>query len=164
MKTAALLSLALVGSLTACASAHVTTDWDREMPFGSYKTYAWMETPRMEAMQQNSLFDRRLRTAVEAELSSKGYTKAAPDKIADVLVAYHVGVKDKIDVQQWGYAGRRWDTREYQEGTLIIDLVDGRSRSLAWRGTAQGELRAKDTSSEQIGKAVQKMFAALPSS
>src|SRR5262249_2704104 len=104
------------------------------------------------------------RTAVEAELASKGYTKAEPSTLSDVLVAYHVGVKDKIDVQQWGYAGRRWDAREYQEGTLVVDLVDGRSKSLAWRGTVQGEMREKDTSSEQIGKAVKKMFADLPSS
>lgn len=164
MKTAPLLTLALAGSLIGCASARVTTDWDREMPFGSYKTYAWMETPRMETMQQTTLFDRRLRAAVDAELSSKGYTKADAARPADVLVAYHVGVKDKVDVQQWGYVGRRWDLREYQEGTLVIDLVDGKSKSLAWRGTVQGEMRGRDTSSEQIGKAVQKMFAELPSS
>ena len=64
----------------------------------------------------------------------------------DLLVAYHLGIKDKIDVSSWGYGYGRWggwgggnlDVRQYKEGTMIIDLVDASTRELVWRGIGKG--------------------------
>ena len=70
MRIVSLLRLTLVAALAGCASAQVTTDWDRDTRFANYHTYAWMDTPRMQAMQQGTLFDRRLRSAVEEALRS----------------------------------------------------------------------------------------------
>ncbi len=161
MKVTALIPLALAGALVGCASARVTTDWDRDARFDGYRTYAWIDTPRMQAMQQATLFDRRLRSAVEDELGAKGLRPSDASE-ADVLVAYHAGVRERLDVQQWGYAARRTDIREYKEGTLVIDVVDARSRSLVWRGTATGEMSKPDPSAEKITDAVEKMFATFP--
>ena len=162
MKAISLLRLALAAGLVGCASAHVTTDWDRSASFAHYHTYAWMETPSMEAMQHGTLFDRRLRSAVEEQLAAKGYRRSEGPRDADVLLAYHVGVQDKLDVQQWGYAGRRWDVRQYQEGTLVIDLVDAKANSLVWRGTAAAETSGPNRSGEKLAAVVQKLFAEFP--
>ncbi|HVE79574.1 MAG TPA: DUF4136 domain-containing protein [Gemmatimonadaceae bacterium] len=162
MRATALLGLALGAVLAGCASARVATDWDPRARFAGYHSYAWVDTPRMQAMQQGTLFDRRLRSAVEEQLAAKGLRRSEANGEADVLLAYHVGVQDRLNVQQWGYAGRRLDVREYQEGALVIDIVDARSKSLVWRGTAAGELTGPDRSGEKLAKAVQKMFADFP--
>ena len=166
MKTTSLLRLALfgslAGSLVGCASAQIGADWDRDTRFSDYHTYVWMDTPRMEVMQHATLFDRRLRSAVEGELESKGYRKSTTNGEADVLLTYHVGVQDKVDVQQWGYVGRQLDVREYKQGTLVIDVVDAKRMSLVWRGTASGEVSGTDIPAEKLGKAVQKMFVRFP--
>ena len=162
MRTASLLRLALIATLGGCASAQVSTDWDRSTRFDAYHTNAWMDTPRMQAMQQTTLFDRRLRSAVEGQLGAKGLRKSDAAGDADVLLVYHAGVQDKVDVQQWGYAGRRWDVREYHQGTLVVDVVDAGTKSLVWRGTASGEVTPSGDSSEHLEQAVQKMFARFP--
>jgi hypothetical protein len=165
MRATAFLRIALAAAtLTGCASAHVTTDWDHQARFTDYHTYAWMETPQMQAMQRGTLFDRRLRSAVDEQLSAKGFRRSDATGEADVLVVYHAGVQDKLDVQQWGYAARRTDVRQYQQGTVVIDVVDGKSKSLVWRGTASAEVGDPGQSGEKIGKAVQKMFASFPPS
>lgn len=158
------LAGSVAATLTGCATARVTTDWDRSARFADYRTYTWMDTPRMQAMERATLFDRRLRSAVEAELATKGYRRSDGNGDADVLLAYHAGVQDKLDVQQWGTFGRQWDVRDYQQGTLVIDVVDAKRMALVWRGTASGEMNGRDPSAEKLAKAVHKMFAAFPAS
>jgi hypothetical protein len=164
MRATSFLPLVAVAALIGCATAQVTTDWDRDTSFGDYHTYAWTDTPQMEAMQHGTLLDRRLRSAVEDQLAAKGFRKLEATGDADVLLVYHAGVRDRIDVQQWGYVARRSDVRQYQEGTLVIDVVDARSKSLVWRGTAAGEMRGPDHSGQRLAKAMQKMFASFPPS
>jgi hypothetical protein len=66
-------------------------------------------------------------------------------------------------VQNWGYAGRRWDVRQYQEGTLVLDLLDARRGTLVWRAVAEGEVKGAGQSADKIEKTVRKMFAEFPS-
>lgn len=163
MRSISKLGVALIAGLMGCATTQVQTDWDDNAQLTKYATYAWMDTPQMQAMGQATLFDRRLRSAVEAQLTAKGLRKADTNGESDLLVVYHAGVKDKIDVQQWGYFGRRWDVRQYQQGTLLLDLVDAKSKSLIWRGTATSEVsEGADPSSDKIAKAIHKMFERFP--
>jgi hypothetical protein len=163
MHTTSKFALALIAGLIGCATAQVNADWDANAQFSNYHTYAWIDTPQMQAMQQATLFDRRLRGSVDEQLTAKGVRKADADGEADLLVVYHAGVKDKIDVQQWGTFGHQWDIREYQQGTLVLDLVDAKSKSLVWRGTATDAVSGgADPSSDKIAKAIQQMFERYP--
>jgi hypothetical protein len=57
-----------------------------------------------------------------------------------------LGIDQKIDVQDWGYSYPRYpyggwyggqvDVYQYNEGTLIVDIVDAKTNQLVWRGTA----------------------------
>ena len=161
-RSISLLSLALAATLMGCASTQVQTDWDRSTQFSKYNTYTWLETPRMQAMQQATLFDRRLRAAVEEQLAAKGMQKADAAADADVFLVYDAAVEGKIDVKQRGYFGRQLDVTEYKEGTLLIDVVDAKTRTLVWRGTATDDVSDRELSSEKISKAVAKMFSRFP--
>lgn len=55
--------------------------------------------------------------------------------------------------------------RQYDEGTLIIDVSDARKKELVWRGVGSGRLR-KETTPEQmtqdIDLAVAEILAQFP--
>ena len=105
----------------------------------------------------NPLVSSRIEAAVDETLAAKGYTKASAAS-ADFMVGYHAALEGKVDVQTvdryYGYGYGGWygrygrgggavvsntHVREYNEGTLIIDVVDKSSNELVWRGAAQAE-------------------------
>ncbi|HEU4365011.1 MAG TPA: DUF4136 domain-containing protein, partial [Candidatus Krumholzibacteria bacterium] len=114
----------------------------------------------------------RIRAAVDAALTARGL--AANETAPDVLVVYHSGLKDKVDITDWGYsysgtywgwAGRDIDAQNYTEGTLIVDLVDASSRQLVWRGSATGVVDPARTPEEReraVREIVAKMFDKYP--
>jgi len=55
---------------------------------------------------------------------------------------------------------------EYEQGTLVIDVLDARTERLLWRGWAQdsvqGILDNQDRMEREINEAVTKMFARFP--
>lgn len=145
--------LALTVALAACSSVKVSSEWDKNAKFKSYKTYGWIQqAPGPD--EAPAARDPRLREAViqgvDQGLASKGLTKAAPDQTPDLLVAVHGWAINKIDVSAYGYAygpvtygphpmlanPGGLDVRQYREGTLLIDLVDTTTKLLVWRGTA----------------------------
>ena len=135
--------------------------------------------PTGDPRADNPLLDSRIQSAIAAELTRRGY---AISPSPDFLVAYHVGVQDKIDVQtvtepygyRYPYRGRGWvypggTTRtyvnQYAQGTLMIDIVLPRERRLVWRGTAQArvhESRTPEQRTERVREAVAKILEQFP--
>ena len=53
--------------------------------------------------------------------------------------------------------------QDYKEGTLVIDMYDGKTKQLLWRGSAEGTLSEKAAKDEnKLDKAVAKMFKDFP--
>jgi len=117
-----------------------------------------------------------VREAVERTLGARGYRRV-PTGEGDFGVGYHAAIQGKIDVQTidryYGYGYGGWYggygtetyVRQYDEGTLILDIVDSRSQQLTWRGTAQAEVHADRTPEERtarIQEAVDRMLAQFP--
>jgi hypothetical protein len=162
-----------------CSTISVTHDFDTQADFLAYKTFAWLQEPTTAigdakaAKQMNTLLDKRIRSAVEAELQAKGMTVDTQNP--DLLVVYHTGVDDKINVTDWGYSYPTryggWygphdvDVYQYKEGTLIVDLIDTRSKQLVWRGEATKTLEEKPSPEQMdrnLREVVGKMFANYP--
>jgi hypothetical protein len=71
-----------------------------------------------------------------------------------------------------GYGYRGWGggtgtatttVHEYLVGTLVLDIFDGKSKNLIWRGIAQDELSDKaDKNAKKRAKAMEKLFKASP--
>lgn len=145
--------------LAACAK---TPDWDydKSANFSNYKTFAWMPsaslTKNVNNYQISGLMEKRVREAVNNELQKQNMQLVDVAQ-ADVLINYHASVDTKIDVDtvNIGY-GARWNywnmgyntqttTREYEVGTLIIDVIDSASKQLIWRGAKEGRLKKNQT-------------------
>lgn len=107
-------------------------------------------------MFENSITGREVRHDIERELGQRGYSHVR-DGDADLTVAYYIGSKNRLQVTDynygypfWGWRGWRWgagwgawperEVTEYQEGTVIIDVLDGSGKKLLWRGVGKSEV------------------------
>ncbi len=55
--------------------------------------------------------------------------------------------------------------REYEEGSLILDVVDAKAKQLVWRGTAEAELSDNPSASDtrqRIDEAVGQVLSRFP--
>jgi len=155
----------------ACATAmSVSSHVDRSVDFARYKTYDWGPAdalptgdPRLDA---DPFFKDHLQGEVEKQLAAHGLT-LAPAATADLLIHYHAHISERLDVssvdRSYGYGG---EARDYEAGTIVIDLVDARTQKVVWRGWAQdavkGMLENQDTMADKVREAVTRMLAQLP--
>jgi hypothetical protein len=172
-------ALALLGGCATPLTAR--SDYDRAQDFSTYRSYAWIAddplvTAPGEAPRLSPLNRRRIVEAVEAALARKGYTRAADAEPADFVVSYTVGARDRITVDswpapyrgwgrwRWPYAGRDFDVRSYTEGTLAIDVFDGRTRAPVWHGWTTRRITEQDIAQAElrIREAVDVVIAQFP--
>src|SRR5690606_12961590 len=141
------LMLLLLGS---CASIRVASDFDKNVDFGQYKTFAFYKTG-IDKVEVSDLDKKRILRAIEDELLAKGFTKS---ENPDLLVNIFTKAREQVDVNQfnsgwgygWGYGwnpymwGGRTTVSSYTEGTLFIDLIDAKKKELIWQGEGSGVL------------------------
>ena len=179
MRTFTWLALVSAAGWLACSGIRVTTDYDPNADFSDVRSYAWLdENSGVEGDRADvaSLLDRRLRAAVESELQSKGIAPTDRSK-AKVLVTYHLGVETKLDVNtintgygygpygRYGGISSTTTVHEYQEGTLLIDMVEPSSKQLVWRGAGQARIREYSTPEEReqrVNEAVKQILEDFP--
>lgn len=170
-----------VGALVACAGRMMTVG-SEQAPDGASRV-AQYRTYRVAPPVAGDVADRQdvvasVEQAVDEVLRAKGY-QAAPER-ADFLVRCRVTVRDREQVttvelfpSTSGAAGRMGGgptqqttmVREYQEGSLIIEIIDSPTDQTIWRGWAQAEIKPSarpEERREQIHTAVQKILARFP--
>ena len=168
--------LLLLALLAACNSMSIESDHDPRIDFTKYQSFEFLpeqSSPSDNPVAEGALIRNRVWDAVRRELGAKGMTFRESGG-ADLLIAYHADVQEKVDVTTHGYHYGRWgmgfygdsvDTYRYNEGRLILDLIDAKSRDLVWRGMATtivGTARDPEKSTAIINEAVSKMLARYP--
>ncbi|WP_028117529.1 DUF4136 domain-containing protein [Ferrimonas senticii] len=181
MKTWFVALLALI--LAGCASIDTDVDYNTDANFSDYRSWAWLPVSAEQGApyQQDGLNDQRIRRAIASELLGKGLIETSADN-ADLLVNYVTSVETKIDVDTFYssfgyhpyyyrnpflYGGVSTETRvrEYQQGTLMVDLIDPTDRNLLWRGSASGTVKQRQTPAERteaVKQAVNAILAQYP--
>jgi len=171
-------ALAAVALMAGCSSMSVNYDFDSNADFAQYRTFAWMAKPQglpadaNQAKLHNDIIDRRIETAIQGELAARHIERV--DENPGLLVVFHVGVEDKIQVTDYGYnyspysaywgygyGGRQLDVYQYQQGTLIIDLVDAKTKNLVWRGTGTKVLSGKQMSPDELQARINDVVAKI---
>ena len=160
LATLAAISLALA----ACASVDVHTVTSPDAHLGALHTFSVMSNPKPRSpsaqstndpMLVNSISNRALRTDLVKGFEDRGYAVAEKP---DFVVAYYACTNQKLDVAYWDYGygfypgwwggwGPGWGpydatVTQYTQGTVIIDVLDPRTKELLWRG--QGVARVSD--------------------
>ncbi len=105
MKAKIISGIFLMAVITGCSTVRVQSDYDREINFANFHTFDWTaksENESSNAVQRNTLFERRLKKAVNKELTANGFQKQTAER-PDFLIAYSLQVKDRADVFSSGY-------------------------------------------------------------
>ncbi|MBC7747784.1 MAG: DUF4136 domain-containing protein [Methylotenera sp.] len=174
MKAIKLLPVLLLLVFASCSSVRVYSDFDNKVDFSQYKTYAFHKKG-IDKVEISELDKKRILNAIDRELSKKGMTKSEnPDLLINILTKE----REKIDVNQfnmgWGY-GWGWGWNPFMwggqntmassstEGTLFIDLIDGKKKELVWQGEGIGYLTENRKDKEnRINEFVAKILEQFP--
>ncbi len=159
--------------LSACATLSVQTDFDPSASFSDYQSFSWLAgLPEKtgDIRVDNPLIHTRVRDAVEEELASKGYEKLSVGT-PDFYIGYHLSLETKLDVRtvdaHYGYGPRgRMGVPErryyqYEEGTLVLDVVDVKLGSLVWRGSGQRRIQEDSPTPEESRRRIHEAVAEI---
>ena len=175
--------ITLFGHVWGCSGIRVSQDYDLSRDFSSLSTYAWQTESQPETGDirvDNSLLDARFRSAINDSLTKRGYQKGEQEN-ADFYVAYTYQIDSKIESSNvtvgfglgggsgGAFTGIGVDSggrvREYDEGLLVIDLVDSSKKDLLWRGTGTSRVSQHanpENAVKDINETVEKILSQFP--
>jgi hypothetical protein len=147
--------------------AGVKIDYDHGADFNRYKTYSWLS-----AKGTDDLWTDRIVQDVDAQLAAKGWSKVESGGKATISAFGRTHNEQTLETYYNGFGGGwRWrgfgDATTMVEntpvGTLVVDVFDGSSKKLIWRGMSTDTLSTKpDKNEKKLEKAVEDMFKKFP--
>jgi len=186
-KTGMFSLLLLIVSLSGCATKlYVETDYEASYNFAALKTFA-VKSAKQDT-KENILISpftlSHIHTLVNGELA-KRYQSVNESAAPDFFVTYHVVMEEKLEPgaydQMYGYGfwgrGYRYPSplfyrpmydggvRVYNQGSLIIDMVDAKTQQPIWRGVSEKRLNKSLSPQKQreiLTSAVMEVLAQFP--
>lgn len=141
----------------SCSSVTVQSDFDPDVDFTKFKTFRWYKgqpVPGDELVMYPLVRGRFIESITEG-LTSKGL-EIVEGTDADLVVVIHAGKKDRMQVTNYGgygwydpwWGGGYTSVSYYEQGTVVIDLVDPENKQLVWRGLGSKAVQRYDTPAE----------------
>ena len=169
----AVILLVMTGCATMAGGSYVA----RGIDFTPYRTYDWGPAdafPTGDArLDSNAIFQDHLQGEVEQQLAARGIERAAPGTKPDLRIHYHLSVEWTAEVREMNDTSRNvvaedWhaSVREFETGTIVLDVMDAFTNQLLWRGWAKdrldGIIANQDLMERQVDAAVAVMMRSLP--
>jgi uncharacterized protein DUF4136 len=167
----------------------ISVDYDHNFQFNQIKSYSWGK------VQANDVkVEPRITMAIDRVLQGYGFKESAKNKKGDVIVtaieanspqlyaAFYRGMSSEATPLDWhrgwgggGFSDGVTSLRQVHAGTFVVDIYNGATGKLIWRGVAAEAVPAKETASEQkppygyntldpanVDKTINSMFAKYP--
>ena len=170
--------------VAGCAQLQTDSKIDDTTDFSSLKTFSWLhdaDQPAEDVRLNDPNIRQAVRNAVEESLAAKGYVMTERQQ-ADFLVTWFGAIEQKIKKENidhfyspYGYGtlfrdpafntGSPQKIREYEKGTIIIDIVDPKSQKVIWRGNGSGRLaedQPEQTVLRNLNRSVTTILAPFP--
>ncbi len=173
----------MIALTVSTAFAQISAGINPKANLGAYKTFAWL-APDVKAgpnpMYKSELLHNTVKTAVNTELTIRGMKE--DEQAPDALIQFHTYTQQRQRTNynypggfypyfggwgRWGgffpYGGLGWggsnSQYQYTEGTLVVDILDAKTKEVLWEGVVQGTLNGKiNRIQNQITDSVNKMF------
>jgi hypothetical protein len=176
MRNVILIS-AVVATMTVagCAAVTVSSHIERGANFAEYLTYDWgppdnlpVGDPRLD---NNPFFRDFILGAIEKRMAAKGFERAVSGQ-PDLLIHYHASVNQRVEVYEtdhrygYCYGDCQPQVVDYEQGTIVIDVVETATSKVVWRGWAQGAMNGvidhQDRLEHRIDTSVTELMRLLP--
>ena len=165
-------ALLVAGSVAAlciggCASSPTPSFVSDSAPgvqASAYRTYSWAFGDHPQG--ENALLKQRVMQALDSAFAAQGFQHVATG--GDMVVAFTLGARDRVETTDWGPVGpyypgwgrgyrygwaypyRDIDVRTVREGSLAMDIFDGRTEHPIWHGIATKKLEPSQVSDEIV--------------
>lgn len=187
VKAGFLSLLVAIVCLSGCATKpYVSTDYEASYNFAALKSFA-VKSAKQDT-KENILISpftlSHIHSLVNSELA-KRYQSVGEGSTPDFYVTYHVVMEEKLEpgaydqMYGFGYWGRGYrypssifyrpqmdgGVRVYNQGSLIIDMVDAKTQQPIWRGVSEKRLNkglSPQKQREILTSAVLEVLAQFP--
>ena len=145
MKKYIFILLAASLGLASCSPFQVRSDYAQSANFSSYKTYKL----RIDDLKINDIDKDRVLNELSKQLQAKGLqsgenpdliinVKANHKKITEINSSNPYGMYGWGGPFGWGVGMNRTWTSNYNEGAVIVDMIDAQTQKLVWQGIGSG--------------------------
>ena len=174
----------LLGSSVVALGDNVRTDYDHQANFSQYHTYSWGQVKTSDPFYVG-----RIQQSVNSQLHAKGWQMVPSGGSVTIFASDNLHNQQETQTMYdnlgggwgggWGWGGWGWGggwggpgfstgiatttTTDQNVGTLVIDLFEGSSKNLLWRGLATENLSsnaAKNT--KMVDGDINSMFKNFP--
>lgn len=170
MKKYIFILLAASLGLASCSPFQVRSDYAQSANFSSYKTYKL----RIDDLKINDIDKDRVLNELSKQLQAKGLqsgenpdliinVKANHKKITEINSSNPYGMYGWGGPFGWGVGMNRTWTSNYNEGAVIVDMIDAQTQKLVWQGIGSGISVDRPKSKEkQIPQIMQEIMSNYP--
>jgi Domain of unknown function (DUF4136) len=177
-----LAGVLLFGSSVVALGDSVRTDYDHQANFSQYHTYSW-GTVRAG----DPFYVSRIQQAVNTQLQAKGWQLTPSGGAVTIFATDNLHNQQETQTMYdglgggwgggWGWGGWGWGggwaepgvglatttTTNQPVSNLVIDLFDGSTKKLLWRGLATEDLSSNaQKNTKSLDGDVAKMFKGFP--
>jgi Domain of unknown function (DUF4136) len=158
--------------------AKTVVDFNPDADFSKYKTFAYIGGVENLLMFQANpgLVSDRIHEAVTRELTKKGLREVPPTQNADLVIRFWANPSSQVNIATMGvwvpyapFIGSYWEhtydevsSSSAKEGSLVIDLIDTRSKDLAWRLYLIHKVTTPDKEWKKADDEITKAFESFP--
>lgn len=183
--SSSLLIAFLLLSLHGCATGpKIQNELNPEVQIQDFSTFALLPLPqRIPGASPGTIlrYGKTAQDAVKESLTAKGYTEASIEE-ADFSINIKATIVPKVNVTNWGFdygyysrpgyrggfypygsMGSSVDVDSYEEGTLILEAFDSKTKALAWVGWASSRKSSKPMEHEALKLLIDSILATYPS-
>lgn len=176
-----LVILSAILVISCKPTLNVSSDYDRAANFKLYKTFSLYYLVTNQNV--SSLNEERIWNSIRSAMSKKGYveTNHSPDLVVNAFSVLknkrYVTASSSVyghggAYRPYGYwnagpamvsGNTTFNTNNYKEGSLMIDVVDSKQNRLVWEGAGNAAFEKQPKNPEKaIGEAVVKILSSLP--
>jgi hypothetical protein len=169
------------------AGVKVKIDYDKEYDFTKARTYGWhpdgagevklLERTGDDPEAIRTKWEPTIKDAVEQELGRVGLVPATSGT-PDLMLHYYFLAGPSSESQYrgqfvgaippWGVPDFEMTTSSlkiFEQGTLILDIIDGPKRQIVWRGKADAEVNRQNSAAkraERIREGIRDLLKKFP--
>ena len=173
MRKLAVVVAGAILAVGAIRAGSIEVDFNPKAEFERYKTWAW--APDRDQERHGVLADKTTRERVERALAQRlrnaGLRAADLNETPDILLSYRGDIGTGKTVTTSAGALANWSNPAYstiqfaeQSATLIVDMIDPATNTLAWRLYIDQKFGGPNDPPGKLRRALDKGFAKYPPS